>query len=50
LPSFEHQNTQSTHGSGGVVEHLFDRECWNDVAGLLCEINGTQRSTNDQGE
>jgi len=48
-PSFEQQNTQSTHGSDGVVEHLFDRETWNDKSSLLREISETPLSTNDQG-
>ena len=30
-PSFDHRNTQSTNGSCGVGEHLFDRESWNDM-------------------
>ena len=50
IPTFEHQNTQSIHDSGGVVEHLFAQKCWNDVASLLHETNETQRSTNDQRE
>ncbi|KAG2611126.1 hypothetical protein PVAP13_4KG127205 [Panicum virgatum] len=48
-PSFEQQNTQSTHGSAGVVEHLFDRETWNDKASLLREISETPLPTNDEG-
>ena len=48
-PSFEQQNTQSTYGSAGVVEHLFDRETWNDKASLLREISETPLPTNDEG-
>ena len=47
-PSFDHRNTQPTNGSGGVGEHLFDQEFWNDMSSILREINETQRSTNDQ--
>jgi hypothetical protein len=42
-------NTRGSDDPSGVLEHLFDREGWNDMASVLRDINETQLSGGGEG-
>jgi hypothetical protein len=41
------QGTQGTQSTAGVNEMLFDREHWNDISSVLCDIDESQGTEQD---